>query len=372
MGTTTVVVVAAAVAATVVLGLVALAATRARARSEQRLHATLGRVGASMDVLSQSLLSIAARAEAARAPLTELGLSLDLAEVLERTARSAAAAVGAEAAVVTATREDGEPAWATFGLGAGVTGLEAALDPPDRRPWRAVELTWTPDPRAGEDAIRSGLAVPVERDGVRLGTLSVYARGARAFSGDQAETLSALAGEAAPAIANARRYAATLDLVTTDALTRVRNRRGYDEVLAFELERARRGGQPLALVLIDLDDFGAVNKRFDLATGDDVLRTFADCLREVARASDVVCRRGGEEFALILPATACADARTLDHRLRAIVATTQFVGVDRLTYSAGLTELRDGDTPEEIDRRASRLVNLRKANGKDGLTDDCD
>jgi diguanylate cyclase (GGDEF)-like protein len=368
-------VIAVAVAAVLVLAAIAVASTRARVRSQERLQTTLSEIGNSMERLSGGLLAVVERAQAAPAPEapTELGTTLDLDEILRRTASAAARLPRADASAVRVIREDGSEAVATFGLADGVTGFEGALDPPDRRPWRAVALAWLHDPELsrGEEPVRSGLAVPIEHAGERLGTLAVYARTAGPFAETDAEALRALALDAAPAIANARRYLATLDLVTTDALTGLRNRRGYDEALAFWVDRSRRTQRPLSLLVLDLDDFGQVNKRFSLPAGDAVLVSFAQALREAARASDVVCRRGGEEFAVILPETECTEARRLHLRLRAVVSATQFPYVELLTFSAGLTELREGDGGAELDLRASELVNRRKARGKDGLDDDC-
>jgi diguanylate cyclase (GGDEF)-like protein len=368
-------VIAVASATVLVLAAVAVMSLRARVRAEDRLQATLGEIGHSMERLSDGLLAVVERAESGRPREGAAGLAvtLDLEEVLRQTAGAACRLPHADASAVRVTREDGEEVAATYGLAEGATGLEGPLDPPDRRPWRGVVLSWLHDAPLGDDeeAVRSALAVPIEHAGERLGTLAIYSHSAGAFGHEDAQVLAELAAEAAPAIANARRYLATLDLVTTDALTRVRNRHGYDEALAFWIDRSRRTQRPLSLLLVDLDDFGLVNKRFSLPAGDAVLVAFAETLREVARASDVVCRRGGEEFAVILPETECTEARRFHQRLRVAVAATEFPHVGALTFSAGLTELREGDLPGDLDLRASELVNVRKASGKDGLTDDC-
>jgi len=366
-------VIAVALAAVLVLAAVAVVSLRARVRTEDRLQATLGEIGHSMERLSDGLLAVVERAESGRTrDGAELAPTLDLDEVLRQTASAACALQHADASAVRVTLEDGDEMTSTYGLRAGAPGFEGALDPPDQRPWRAVALSWLHDgAEGGDEPVRSGLAVPVEHGGDRLGTLAVFSHAANAFGDGEARALEALAAEAAPAIANARRFLATLDLVTTDALTRVRNRRGYDEALAFWVDRSRRTQRPLSLLLVDLDDFGLVNKRFSLPAGDAVLVAFADTLREVARASDVVCRRGGEEFAVILPETECTEARRFHQRLRVAVAATDFPHVGALTFSAGLTELRPDDVPGDLDLRVSQLVNLRKASGKDGLTDDC-
>lgn len=366
--------IAAALAAVLVLTAIAVTAMRARMRAEDRLQATLGEIGRSMERLSVGLLAVVERVPVPHADdAYDLAGTLDLDETLRRTASAACRLSRVDASAVRVTREDGTEAVATHGLAGGATGLEAVLDPPDRRPWQAVTLSWLHEPvsTGGEEPLRTGLAVPIAHEDERLGTLAVYARAASAFTEDDAEALRALARDAAPAISNARRYLATLDLVTTDALTGLRNRRGYDEALAFWVDRSRRTQRPLSLVLVDLDDFGQVNKRFSLPAGDAVLVTFAQALRDAARASDIVCRRGGEEFTVILPETECTEARRFHQRLRVAVAGTDFPYVDTITFSAGLTELREGDEAADLDLRISELANRRKAEGKDGLHDDC-
>jgi len=92
-----------------------------------------------------------------------------------------------------------------------------------------------------------------------------------------------------------------------DPLTGLYNRRFFDEALAQNTETARRYGRELSLVLFDLDDFKAVNDTYGHQAGDEVLKTFAQLLQKNARKADVVCRIGGDEFAVILPETGLAS-----------------------------------------------------------------
>ena len=370
MGTTAAVVIAAS-AAILALATAAWAAARARARSDRRVSVTLGRIGDSMDALSQSLLAVVEGAETGRTPGFELGLSLDLGDVLQETARAAAALVGADGAGVTLARERGEPATATFGIGVAAP-TQASLEPPDSSAWSAVSVQWLPDPAESDGTVRSALAVPLLHDSSRLGTLSVYARAARAFTQEQAVMLAELAAEAVPAIVNASLHEATLELVRTDAMTGFRNRRGYDESLETEVARARRSGRPLTIVLLDLDHFHDVNARFGYQVGDAVLVAFTELVRTVSRASDVLCRRGGEEFVVILSDTECREGIRFDLRLRAAVAATEFPTGEPVTYSAGLTELREGDDLTGLDERIGRMVLSAKSDGRNRLVHDCE
>jgi diguanylate cyclase (GGDEF)-like protein len=370
MGTTTTVVVAAAGAAALVLAIAAFLTARARARRDHRLQAVLSRIGDNMDVLSQSLLAVVESAEEARAPGVELGLTLDLGEVLQETARTASRLVGADGAGITVSRERGEPATAVYGLGVARAD-QPGVEPPDQATWRSAIVQWAPARGSAEDAIRSALAVPLHHDGGRLGTLTVYARSARSFSEEHSTALTALAAEAVPAIVNARLHEATVELVRTDSLTGFRNRQGYDEALQLEIARARRAGRPLTVVLLDLDRFHDVNARFGYQVGDAVLVEFTELVASVSRASDVLCRRGGEEFVVLLPDTECRDGIRFDLRLRTAVETAVFATGAAISYSAGLTELRDGDDAASIDERIGRMALAAKEDGRNRLVHDC-
>jgi diguanylate cyclase (GGDEF)-like protein len=105
-------------------------------------------------------------------------------------------------------------------------------------------------------------------------------------------------------------------LATTDALTGLANRREFDDQLRLEVQRARRSGEPLTLVMADIDSFKAFNDHCGHAAGDDCLRQFALILKSVfARQLDVVARYGGEEFAVLLPGTGIEGALNLTDRL---------------------------------------------------------
>jgi diguanylate cyclase (GGDEF)-like protein len=92
-----------------------------------------------------------------------------------------------------------------------------------------------------------------------------------------------------------------------DPLTGLYNRRFFDEALAQNIESARRYGRELSLVLFDLDNFKAVNDTCGHQAGDEVLKTFAHLLQKAARKADIVCRIGGDEFAIILPETGLSN-----------------------------------------------------------------
>jgi diguanylate cyclase (GGDEF)-like protein len=104
--------------------------------------------------------------------------------------------------------------------------------------------------------------------------------------------------------------------VIVDALTGVLNRRGFDEQLSAEFTRSRRYSRPLSLLLIDIDDFKQVNDALGHLTGDFVLASIAQALSASVRASDIVARQGGDEFAVVLPETDHVAAETVAEKLR--------------------------------------------------------
>jgi diguanylate cyclase (GGDEF)-like protein len=149
----------------------------------------------------------------------------------------------------------------------------------------------------------------------------------------------------------------------TDALTGLPNRRAFDERLALELAGARRYARPLALVMLDLDRFKAVNDRLGHAGGDQVLRAVAGVLDRERRASDLVARHGGEEFAAILPHTGARAAAVWAERVRRAIAASEVP----VTASLGVAAVEGGidATAEGLSETADRALYAAKDGGRD-------
>ena len=132
-------------------------------------------------------------------------------------------------------------------------------------------------------------------------------------------------------------------MASCDELTGLLNRRGFYERFESEIERARRHPTRVSLALLDVDHFKQFNDEYGHLSGDMVLKTLAELFQKSLRKSDMVCRFGGEEFAILLPDTAMHSAADLIERLRAQVAAATICGINgeqlKVTISAGVTEL---------------------------------
>lgn len=127
-----------------------------------------------------------------------------------------------------------------------------------------------------------------------------------------------------------------------DGLTSLWNRRYLDAQMMVELAASRRTGVPLACILADVDHFKSVNDRYGHGFGDEVLRTIAGLLNDGCRPKDIVCRYGGEEFAVLLPGTTAEEANEIAERLRQSIEGLTFQYGDRLvavTCSFGVANL---------------------------------
>lgn len=161
-------------------------------------------------------------------------------------------------------------------------------------------------------------------------------------------------------------------LATTDSLTGALNRRSFMEAGDAELRRARRYGAPLSLVLMDVDHFKQVNDRFGHAAGDEVLRRLVPVIQAALREHDLVCRYGGEEFAVLFPETDQAGAAVIAERLRSVVAALEVVteaGTISPTISIGGTQIDvDNDSLEFALSQADAALYHSKETGRNRVT----
>ena len=156
-------------------------------------------------------------------------------------------------------------------------------------------------------------------------------------------------------------------MTVTDGLTDLANRKKLDAVLEEEINRARRHGRDLALLMLDIDHFKSVNDTHGHLTGDSVLRGLAAILQRRLRPSDRLGRYGGEEFCAILPETSLHNAAKIAEDLRALVEAHAFVAEDkniRVTMSVGASTLTDDMTMADLYRSADEMLYKAKRTGR--------
>ena len=172
----------------------------------------------------------------------------------------------------------------------------------------------------------------------------------------------------------ARMFGELSDQAEKDSLTGLANRRVLDERLEEELDRSRRYGTHLALILVDIDDFKQVNDRYGHQCGDEVLRAIAPILSNSLRELDLAGRFGGEEFALVLPGTAVASARRVAEQIRRALAKVTVEGpegeVVRVTASFGAAEFPANASVASLVEAADRALYTAKRDGKDRVVAD--
>jgi diguanylate cyclase (GGDEF)-like protein len=202
-----------------------------------------------------------------------------------------------------------------------------------------------------------------------LGVLSI-ARRRRAFTREEEELLQYLAGQAVVSIENARLHETVERQAVTDELTGLANLRAFHTILEGELERSRRFGTPLALVMLDLDHFKQINDEYGHQQGDEVLELVADVLRDFSRDIDAPARYGGEELAVVLPQTDSEGAEQLAERIREAVDRLEVPRVDgqgvlRLHASFGVAAVpENGASREELIAAADAALYRAKRGGR--------
>jgi diguanylate cyclase (GGDEF)-like protein len=300
--------------------------------------------------------------------LGELAGTIDLDEVLNRTLDAAGALRGVDAALINVLGADDEPVTTAVGITPEEAEEHAVGQVPAGRRIRSLILDFGADVERSAGAVPaivSGLAVPIQGEIETIGLLSVFSRTSSGpFDPDVVDEIEALALRAGPAIDNARRFREARHQADLDALTGLHNRRYFHETLARETSRAQRYNRRLALVVFDLDDFKAINDRIGHLAGDSVLAEVAERVRGEVRNSDIACRVGGDEFAVILSESTLADAEQLYGRIQSAVSSRPISHAGQLLLSAGIAELRAQDDPVAFFQRADDALYRAKEAGK--------
>jgi diguanylate cyclase (GGDEF)-like protein len=308
----------------------------------------------------------AALARAAKA----LNESLDLSRVLPRICEEAATILDADAVTVyrgSAGRglvlEAAHPAVESPPEGSATIASQAI----DRgRPLLAHNTAESDSPLPG---IRSALAVPMRWDGEARGVLWVGYRKPTSATESDLALLESFAELAAVACRNASVHAGLAEAARTDGLTGCLNHAALHETLRREMQRSRRTGRRLSIVLVDLDHFKQVNERHGHLVGDEVLRRVGRALREAVRPYDFVARYGGDEFAIV--AVDANESRAAEIAERSITRLGR--GLDEVLEetngahaTAGVAEWKGDSAPSDLVRDADRALLYGKQQGVRG------
>lgn len=270
--------------------------------------------------------------------------------------------------------EDGEYLGLPIEPGEGLAGrairdralvVDSHYDPTSHRAAMAVGVMSAPV---------AGVAVPLIRDDVVVGAVSIVRRDLeRPFAPDELEALPIVAGLVALAITNTFLHSEVTELSVRDPLTGLFNRRHLDATIArLDAARARRAAEArdrVAIVIFDLDHFGAINKQHGHQVGDAILRAFAETLRGRFREADLVARFGGEEFLAILDGATVDQAAAVAEQVRTAFALVVSPGTEGLpisaTVSAGCAAMgADNDRFSDIVSRADVGLVMAKRAGR--------
>lgn len=174
----------------------------------------------------------------------------------------------------------------------------------------------------GNSAGGSLVVAPLRAEAYVYGVLEVWSRRPAAYDDEAVRLIAFVARFAAGLI---KRRLEVEELIFLDQTSQIHNRRYFDEQLSREIERCKRTGRSMALLIADLDGFKQVNDTMGHAAGDSILKQVGRILTENARQLDIVARIGGEEFGIILPDVTRETAHAVAERVRSTVATNEFV-----------------------------------------------
>ncbi len=222
---------------------------------------------------------------------------------------------------------------------------------------------------AGFRETASEICLPLISFGQTVGVMVLESATPNAFEEADAQPLESVADIVATAIQNARYFERVRQLAYLDGLTGIFNRRHFEMRISEEVGRAGRYPSGWSVIMVDIDHFKKLNDDFGHLLGDEVLRQVSSVLAQQLRKPDVVCRYGGEEFAILLPETAGEGAVAVAEKLRRAVESFHFPGVPRpVTISAGVAEFpRNGTTRDELVKAADAALYVAKQGGRNRI-----
>lgn len=203
----------------------------------------------------------------------------------------------------------------------------------------------------------------------RLGTVTFGRE--EPFTGGETHALENVLLNLVYPLRNALMYEAVVQASGRDGLTTLGNRAALEATLGRSFAAANRHGDPLSLIMLDVDCFKQVNDEHGHPSGDEVLRALARLLVEEIRSCDLAFRYGGDEFVVVLEKTDVKGAGLLAERIRKRAERTEITtpsGVVRVTVSLGVAMLEPGDTKESVLLRADAALYASKTSGRNRVT----
>lgn len=344
--------VVAAAAATVIASLALLAAMRTSARCAAARDEAVRGLERHARLVFDRLERALVRADGAREQgVPAWGATLDLDALLASACADAAAQSEAHAVALRVEGPEGRQLVASVGTEDAAILLEGVPVPPDARPFRALTIAWSyGDGEASAGGYRSALVVPIVEGSARSGVLVACAMEANAFRPEHVEAVERLARGLGPGLTSARLLAEREQRAATDPATGLRNGTGYELTLERELDRARRTGRSLSLLVLHAHappDPVARQER-------DPVAELVSLLSRVARDGDVPCRPQSHELVVVLAGTDEAGARRLYDRVREEARRTNAAGSTRV--SAGVVEWRWNEPAASLAGRGTKAA----------------
>lgn len=291
-------------------------------------------------------------------PLAALDLADDP-EPMVRALELARERTGADGAIALMNGVNGSPIVATVGLSEAETNHIARMGYPDYRGARAIEVAFTGDLVApeGEAPVRAGLVLPLLAEDDSRSLLGVLTRNrGHRFSEEDVDALEALVAAARAPIARSLNLREADVVPELDLLTNLLDRQSFPAVVEREIVRARLAGQPLSLLVVDVDRLTSLNARIGILAADGVLLELAKRLRAVTHRLDYTFRLGGGRFAVIRPGSEGIDARELFEAFRSELEGHPIGDAGVVSVSGGVAELLPRDDSESFTRRAEAAL----------------
>ena len=254
-------------------------------------------------------------------------------------------------------------------LRAGDHGLGGRSSASRCSPTRLISTPASPSSPARRPSPRRSITIPLIARGSLKGALNIYRLGETAsFAEDEFELAKWFGDAAALALDNAQVRARLEHQAQTDSLTGLYNHRDFHERLRAELMRASRARDSVALLMFDIDEFKRVNDICGHGVGDQILVALAELTCSLVRTSDVVCRIGGEEFAVIMPSCDAGDALGLARRLIERLEARPVDAAGEITISVGIAHgPANAGNPRELVDCAESAMMAAKARGKNRI-----